>query len=215
MIKLVMFDLDGTLVDTIQDLTNACNYALSSLKYPKRSVSEVMSFVGNGIKNLIKRCLDEDETFLDEAYELFKEYYHLHCLDYSLPYDGIIDLIKYLSEKNIKMAVISNKADQYTKKICQRFFGEYFNLFFGESKEFPKKPCPDGILKVINYFGFDQDECVYIGDSLVDIKTAQAAKIDIISVAYGFRTREQLASSDCIVDTPRDLLECLKNRIHG
>lgn len=210
--KLIMFDLDGTIVDTILDLMNAVNYSLLCLKKKPRTKEEILKFVGNGIRNLVLRSLDNDETFLEEALALFKEYYHSHCLDNSKPYEGIFAVMDYCKENNIKMAVVSNKENTLTNKICQAYFKEYMDLFIGERPNVLKKPDPTGVLEVMNLYGIKAHEALYIGDSDVDIKTAQNASIDAIIVSYGFRNREFLEElkAKCIVDTPFELLEEIK-----
>lgn len=207
-----MFDLDGTIVDTILDLMNAVNYSLLCLKKKPRTKEEILKFVGNGIRNLVLRSLDNDETFLEEALGLFKVYYHSHCLDNSRPYDGIFAVLDYLRDNGIKMAVVSNKENTLTNKICRAYFLEYMDLFLGERPNIPKKPDPVSVYEVMRLYGINKEEALYVGDSDVDIKTAQNAGVDSIIVSYGFRKREFLEKMDvkCIVDTPFELLEELK-----
>lgn len=197
--KLVMFDLDGTIVNTIDDLMNATNYALNCLKKPMRSKEEIISFIGDGIRNLVLRALGGDETFINEALQLFKSYYCRHCLDNSIPYAGIIDIMMELKENDIKMAVISNKNDVLTKKICSIFFSEYIDIFIGERATCPRKPAPDALYEVMNYFNIDKEDAIYIGDSEVDVKTAINASVSSISVSYGYRTMEQLKECNASV----------------
>ena len=192
--KLVVFDLDGTILDTIDDLKNAVNHALSKFGFQERSLSEIRSFVGNGIHKLIERSMPqvEDESIINQVFEEFKSYYAVHCAEMTKPYDGICELLSELKQKGIKTAVVSNKADFGVKKLISVFFDHLFDAAIGERSGIRKKPHPDSVFEVISKLDSNCEESVYIGDSDVDIETAKNAGIDIISVTWGFRDRNFL-----------------------
>ena len=189
MYKLVVFDLDGTLLDTLDDLTSSVNYALEQISLPRRTREEVCSFVGNGIKKLMQRAIDG--RYLDEerALSIFRNHYQEHCQDQTKPYDGVLELLGELQNKNMKTAVLSNKADVATKKLAQNYFDGLLDKAVGENEAqgIRKKPAPDALLSLMQELGVTSLETVYIGDSDVDIQTAKNAGVDCISVSWGFR----------------------------
>lgn len=197
MYKLAIFDLDGTILDTLKDLTNSTNYALKKNGYKERSIEEVRSFVGNGIGKLIERALPKETE--REVYEKvlrdFTEYYKIHCADYTCAYDGIVELVIKLKERGIKTAVVSNKADFAVKSLCEQYFKGLFEYTVGERTGIKRKPEPDSVYEVMNRLNISKENTVYIGDSEVDIKTANNAGIDIISVDWGFRKKEFLVEN--------------------
>ena len=199
--KIAIFDLDGTLLDTLQDLANSTNFALSSFGYPERSVEEVRSFVGNGIEKLIERAAPQGITPHERACVLtvFKAHYAEHCEDHTAPYTGIIEVLDRLKEKGIKIAVVSNKIDFAVKSLCEKYFGDRIAIAVGEREGIRRKPCPDSVLEVLHEADVAPFEAVYIGDSEVDIQTARNAGTDIITVTWGFRDREFLLRSGASV----------------
>ena len=205
-----IFDLDGTLLDTLTDLTNSTNYAMQSVGCPTHTKQEVCSFVGNGIKKLIKRALpaDASDEIFDTAFSNFKLHYKEHCLDNTRPYEGIMDMLKALKASGKKIAVVSNKADFATRELCNDIFGELIDFCAGEKEGVQRKPAPDTVLKAMENLGSVPEDCVYIGDSDVDVMTAANAGIDCISVLWGFRTEKFLTDKGALVfaQTPAEIL---------
>lgn len=192
--RLVMFDLDGTILDTLEDLTDAVNYALRQNGQPERSIDEVRRFVGNGIKKLIERAVQpgtgSDET--DRIYNDFMPYYKAHCADKTKAYDGIDELLSELKREGFLTAVVSNKADVAVKKLCEQYFSGLFDYCVGERAGILKKPAPDSVNEVLKKLSVNKAEAVYVGDSDVDLDTARNAGLDCISVNWGFRDEEFL-----------------------
>ncbi len=209
-----IFDLDGTLTDTLEDLKNSVNFAMRSIGRPERTADEVRRFVGNGMEKLIKRSVGADcgEADIIKATEHFKNHYAEHLSDNTAPYDGIIPLLDSLSERNIKTAVISNKDDSAVKKIVSGFFGERILFSQGKRNDIPPKPHPQALFNMIERLGCDRTQVIYIGDSDVDVETAHNAGVECIGVTWGFRDRELLVKSgaDFIVDTPAEISEIIK-----
>ncbi len=195
MYEAVVFDLDGTLLDTLEDLWRSVNAALRAAGLPARTREEVRDFVGNGIHTLMERATGEveEETFT-RAFEAFKSHYALHCEDNTAPYEGIIPLLQALKARGIRTAVVSNKADFAVKKLSATYFGELVALAVGENEAagIRKKPAPDSLLAVMKSLGASAENTVYVGDSEVDIQTAKNAGIPCISVAWGFKDEEFL-----------------------
>ncbi|MBQ8569488.1 MAG: HAD family hydrolase [Oscillospiraceae bacterium] len=211
--KAAVFDLDGTLLDTLDDLTDSVNHALSQCGYPVHTRDEVCSFVGNGIKNLMKKAVPdgENDPLFEKAFSLFKEHYAENCLNKTAPYTGIMDMLKKLKELNVKTAIVSNKADFAVKSLADDFFGGLVLSAIGEREGTARKPAPDTVYLALKEIGADISEAVYIGDSDVDIKTAANAGIPCISVSWGFRSREFLLEhgAEIIIDSPDELFEYL------
>lgn len=211
--KLAIFDLDGTLLNTIRDLADSVNYALEKNGFPKRTLEEVTKFVGNGIRKLIVRAVPKgtDEHMTDVVFEDFKEYYGKHCADKTEKYPGIDYVLDSLHKERCRTAVISNKADYAVKILCDDFFPGKFDAVYGEreSMGIKKKPDPQAVLAVLDEFKTDRKDAVYIGDSEVDIATAKNAGVDGIIVSWGFREKEILIQNgaECIVDTSQELVD--------
>lgn len=209
--KLLIFDLDGTILYTLDDLTDAVNHGLEENGYPKRNLDEVRSFVGNGIKKLISRAVPTGTKADAEqkVYESFTEYYKIHCKDKTKPYDGILDVVRMLKQQGYLLAVVSNKADYGVQELCAEFFEGIFDAAVGERDGIRRKPAPDSVLEVLSKLNVDKDEAIYIGDSEVDIETAHNAGLKCISVTWGFRDEELLVKSgaDIIVNNMRELTE--------
>jgi phosphoglycolate phosphatase len=208
--KAYIFDLDGTLLDTLEDLADAVNYSMRNNGFPERSVEEVRSFVGDGMRLLVKRAAPENtcDEVLDKAFGDFREYYSVHYMDKTKPYGGIEEMLRSLKEKGRVLCVISNKADFAVKLLMDRFFPGIFSLVLGEREGIRRKPAPDSLLAVMDELGLEKRECVYIGDSDTDIQTAENAGIDHISVSWGFRTEEFLKARGAgkIVSSPEEIL---------
>lgn len=205
----VIFDLDGTLLNTLWDLTEATNYALRECGYPERSYDEVRHFVGNGVEMLIRRAVPEglEEDIIQEVLAIFKIYYMHNSRNNTKPYDGIVELLEHLKKKGFKIGVVSNKFDKAVKKLCNDYFFGLVDVVTGESADVPKKPSPIGVLKTINELGAKPDKTVMIGDSEVDVQTAKNAGIYSIGVLWGFRDEQTLvdAGVDELVDSPERL----------
>lgn len=204
-----IFDLDGTLLDTLTDLTVSTNFAVQSAGGKAHTKDEVCSFVGNGIRKLMQRALPQDisEQDFEKAFETFKAHYKAHCKDNTKPYDGIMDMLKTLKAHGKKVAVVSNKADFATRELCSESFGELVDIAVGEREGVRRKPAPDSVNAVMQELGSKPDECVYIGDSDVDIKTAENAGLDCISVLWGFRSEELLRENGAkaFAETPTEI----------
>lgn len=210
--KAVVFDLDGTLLDTLEDLWAAVNATLDAYRMPLRSIEEVRAFVGNGIKNLMQRAVGrEDFPDFDKLLEDFKRYYGAHCADCTKPYEGIIELLQALKACGVHTAVLSNKADFATKKLAKEYFADLLEEAAGENEAagIRKKPAPDALFAMMERMGVSPAETVYVGDSEVDIQTAKNAGVDCISVTWGLRSRECLIENGATVllDTPMEILQ--------
>lgn len=209
--KLAIFDMDGTILDTLDDLTDSVNFALTSSGFPKRSRKEICSFVGNGIRNLIERAvLDGTEmSAIDKVYNDFKVYYKEHCADKTRPYEGIIALLKELRRAGCKTAVVSNKADFAVQKLCRQYFDGLFDAAVGDREGISKKPAPDSVFEILRQLEIEKEDAVYIGDSDVDIKTAHNAGMSSLIVDWGFRERKVLEEkgAERIVSSPGEIAE--------
>lgn len=196
MFKVAIFDLDGTLLNTLDDLANACNYALNKFNFPIHEVDKYKTFIGNGIYKLVERAIPEgkkDYETVTIVLKVFNEYYNEHMMDMTKPYDGIIELLDKLSINGIKLAVVSNKKHDFTIEIVNKYFEEKFDIVFGHRDNYKEKPDPASVLEVIEAFNVSKEECIYIGDSNVDIITARNAGVKSIGVSWGFRGKEELA----------------------
>ncbi|MBO4819526.1 MAG: HAD-IA family hydrolase [Firmicutes bacterium] len=209
--KAYIFDLDGTLLDTLEDLADAVNYAMRKNGFPERSLAEVKSFVGDGMRLLVKRSAPTgaEDDLLEKAFADFREYYSVHYMDKTKPYPGIEAMLRALKAQGKRLCVISNKVDYAVKLLMDQFFSGLFETVLGEREGIRRKPSPDSLLAVMEELELSREECVYIGDSDTDIETARNAGIDSISVSWGFRTKEFLKRSGAqrIVDEPKDLLK--------
>ena len=205
-----VFDLDGTLLDTLEDLWRATNAALERHSLPRRSRDEVRLFVGNGVEMLIRRAVPagtDEETILAVLAD-FKTTYAAICEDHTKPYDGILDMLAALRERGIRVAVVSNKFDAATKKLCEKYFGDLVEVAIGERAGVRKKPAPDTVHEALKELGVTAEGAVYFGDSDVDIQTARNCGMPCISVTWGLRDEDFLRQSGAkaLVDTPEELL---------
>lgn len=208
--KLAVFDMDGTILNTLDDLMDSTNHILSRFGYPERTFEEIRSFVGNGLRKLMERSLPTGtpEQRIDEVLCAFNEYYKDHCAIKTRPYEGINEVIACIRSRGIVTAVVSNKAQYGVDALCREFFDGLFDFAVGDSEGIRRKPFPDGVLSIIERAGFIQADTVYIGDSEVDFQTAQNAGVDVIMVEWGFRGRvfiEDLGAHQ-IAESPKDLL---------
>lgn len=187
--QLAIFDLDGTILDTLEDLADSLNFALETSGYPTRTIDEVRRFVGNGIRKLMERGVPAGtpKEAIDQVHERFTEHYKVHCADKTRPYDGIPELLKDFRQAGCKTAVVSNKADYGVQELCGQYFKGMFDVAVGERTGILKKPAPDSVNEVLRLLKVDRADAVYIGDSEVDIETAANAGMDHIIVDWGFR----------------------------
>ncbi len=207
--QLALFDLDGTVLDTLDDLADAVNAALTKHGMPARSRDEVRSFVGNGIRALIERAVPAgtDRALAACVLEDFKTYYGTHCADRTTPYTGVPELLAKLRAHGVRTAVVSNKADFAVQALAKRYFADLFDLALGECDARPAKPAPDMVLHALKLLNTAPADAVYIGDSDVDVLTARNAGLSCIAVTWGFRDRTCLsrAGATVLADTAREL----------
>lgn len=210
----VLFDLDGTLLNTLEDLLDATNFALTRCGYPPRTLRELRRFVGNGAENQIRMSLPEGASpeEVQRVLKIYKPYYTEHCRIKTRPYDGILEALAVLKDK-YHIAVVSNKPDAAVKALCADLFPGIYAL--GEAPDCPRKPAPDMVRKACRAIGVDA--CVYVGDSEVDVRTAKNAGVPCLSVLWGFRDREEIeqAGGEFFCETPAKLTEKIEEIIHG
>lgn len=209
--KAVIFDLDGTLLNTLDDLADSTNYALSKFGYPTRTIEEVRQFVGNGVAKLIERAIPEGKNNpnFEKCLAIFKENYAQNMYNKTAPYNGIIEMLSNLKSKGIKIAVVSNKFDLAVKELCKKYFEEFIDFAAGENEAqgIRKKPAPDTVISVLNEFNFASEDAVYVGDSDVDIMTAKNSKMSCISVTWGFRDEKFLLENGAtiLINAPSEI----------
>lgn len=192
--KTYIFDLDGTLLSTLADLAASTNYALRTHHMPERSLDEVRRFVGNGVKKLMERAIPDglNNPLFEETFATFRQHYMQHNLDTTQPYPGIMQLLEQLKAEGKNIAVVSNKFYAATQELCRHFFGDLVQVAIGEREGISKKPAPDTVLEAMRQLGVKPEECVYVGDSDVDIDTARNSGLPCISVLWGFRDKDFL-----------------------
>lgn len=209
--KAVIFDLDGTLLNTLDDLADSTNYALSKFGYPTRTIDEVRQFVGNGVAKLIERAIPEGKNNpnFEKCLAIFKENYAQNMYNKTTPYNGIIEMLSNLKSKGIKIAVVSNKFDLAVKELCKKYFEGFIDFAAGENEAqgIKKKPAPDTVISVLNEFNFAPEDAVYVGDSDVDIMTAKNSKMPCISVTWGFRDKKFLLENGAtiLINAPSEI----------
>ena len=207
--ELAIFDLDGTILDTIADLTTAVNDGLAKEGLPLRPVDDIRRFVGNGIRLLIERAVPEytPPALTDRVFAAFRTHYGQHCMDRTRPYEGIVPLLQALRRAGVHIAVVSNKADAAVQPLIARSFGGLAEFVLGEKTGVARKPAPDMAQAAMDFFACPKDQAVFVGDSDVDIQTAANAGIDCISVCWGFRTRQELKAAGAVrlAATPAEL----------
>ena len=215
--KCVIFDLDGTLLYTLEDLKNSVNFALEKNNFPTRTLNEVREFVGNGIESLMRSASPEgisEEAFY-KCFCDFKEHYKIHSEDNTKEYDGITDVLKALKANGFLLAVVSNKADFAVNTLCKKYFPGLLDCAIGERDGIKRKPCPDSVNEVLKAFAVDKEKCFYVGDSDVDVKTANNAGVRCIACTWGFRSKVVLEreNPEYIIDSPKEILEVVKEII--
>ncbi len=205
----IIFDLDGTLLNTLDDLAASVNFALRKCGMPERTIDEVRRFIGNGVRVLMKRSVPEgtgDAEYM-KAYNAFTEHYAENSRNMTAPYAGIADMLRELKLRGYKLAIVSNKIDFAVKDLRDEFFSDVIDVAIGDSDDTANKPAPDMVYKAVKELGADIKSCVYIGDTDVDLETAANSGMDCITVSWGFRTRAELESygSEMIADTAKDI----------
>lgn len=207
----IVFDLDGTLLDTLDDMLDATNYTLAQLGYPLRTKDEIRQFVGNGIAKLVERAVPvgTDAEGIAKALEIFTPYYNAHKQDKTAPYAGILEMLKALKDYGLTLAVVSNKFDTAVKELMPEYFPDLINAAAGEAESagIPKKPHPAMVHSVLNTLNADPAKAVYVGDSDVDLQTAKNSGLPCISVTWGFRDEDFLRAhgGTTFVHTPVEL----------
>ncbi len=209
----VIFDLDGTILNTLEDLTDSLNAVLGREGYSLRSMEDVRKFIGEGYRRLLERALPERTTAqeIGRCTELFRIEYYANIANKTKPYDGIIPLLRELKSMGIRVGVVSNKSDEATKEACRHYFKGYIDVAIGDSSLRNRKPAPDNVYEAIRQLGSDKQKTIFVGDSSVDVQTAKNAGLTCVGVTWGYRSREILISegADFIIDLPEELLALL------
>lgn len=209
----ILFDLDGTLLDTLEDILDATNYALAQFGHPPRTLREIRRFVGNGAENQIRLSLPEDkQEDLQQVLAFYKPYYTDHCQIKTKPYKGVLEVLNTLKGK-YPIAIVSNKPDGAVKALCADFFPGIYGL--GEKPDCPRKPAADMVFKAMADIGVNR--CIYVGDSEVDVLTAKNAGVPCVGVLWGFRDREDLEAAGCRIycEKTEDMVKIIEETIHG
>ena len=213
--KLVIFDLDGTVLDTLGDLANAVNAALEMHSFPTHSIEQVRVMVGNGVANLIRRATPEgtSDEVCAQVLADFKAYYREHVNDITKPYDGILAMLKALKDAGVKVGINSNKYDLALQSLCRIHFEGLYDYAVGESEVTPRKPDPTAAKRIMEAMGVKPEETIYIGDSNVDLNTAANAEVDSAWVSWGFRRRDEMEG--CVITNAFDTAEELQTFLLG
>lgn len=210
MIDTVIFDLDGTLLNTLDDLADSVNFALRSFNLKERTRDEIRRFVGNGVTMLVKRSVPKgtSDELREKVFAAFREHYLKNMENKTAPYEGIMPLLLELKRLGIKTGVVSNKLDEAVRELCRKTFGDLISFAQGAEGESDRKPNPMNVFKCVNALGSEVCDCVYVGDSEVDFQTAQNAEMKCVCVLWGFRTKEELLShgADTFIEAPSELL---------
>lgn len=213
--RYAIFDLDGTLLNTLEDLTDSMNYILEVNGFPLRTLEEIRSFVGNGVRKLVERAIPEDKrsdsVFVDKLYKDFSLYYNEHCMIKTDLYDGIKELVENLTQNGYDCAIVSNKIDSAVKELSDKYFGSLMKASIGEIPSVKTKPAPDMVELAMKEMGAVKERTIYIGDSEVDVQTAKNSGLPSVSVLWGFRDKEFLAEkgAEVFVHSAEELLEYL------
>jgi len=207
--KAVIFDMDGTILDTLEDITASVNAALSGLGFPTRTIEEIRRMVGNGNRKLCERAVPEGagaET-VEKVFLAFHAHYKIHSADTTRPYAGMLPLLKELKKAGVRLAVVSNKADYAVRDLCDAYFPGIFDTAAGDREGIRRKPAPDAVLEVMRTLRVSDTECVYVGDSEVDEETARNAGLPCVAVTWGFRSKKRLREqgAETFAETMEDL----------
>lgn len=206
----VIFDMDGTILNTLKDLRDATNASLAAFGFPPRSQEEIRRFVGNGVEKLMERALPGGRNHPDfpACLAFFLDYYPKHANDSTCPYDGVEQVLSELRRRRIHTAVVSNKIDRAVKDLAHRYFGDAIEYALGDQPSLRRKPAPDAVLAVMSHWNLAPEECLFVGDSETDVQTAQNAGIPCLSVLWGFRSKEELtaAGATAFIATPDEIL---------
>lgn len=212
-ITTIVFDLDGTLLNTLEDLTDSVNYALNACGYSLRTLEEIRNFVGNGVEVLMTLAVPKETTKEDclKCLEIFRSHYSQNLQNKTSPYPGILPMLHKLREKGYRLGVVSNKYDSAVKALCKDYYNDYITIAIGESSGVNKKPAPDSVLKAMEELSSSVEESIYVGDSEVDVHTAHNAGLKCIGVTWGFRGRTVLETegADFVIDNPEEIFPLL------
>lgn len=210
MYELVVFDLDGTILNTLEDLLQSCNYVLTKYKLNTVTLEDVRKNIGWGIRHLIYELSNHSE-YIDEMFTEYKDYYSKHYNDFTKPYEGIKQVIEYCINNNIRIGVYTNKVEDIAKDLCDYHFNNKFEFVYGDVENRVRKPEPDFLISVLNDLGISKDKVLYVGDSEVDIKTSNNVGIDGLFLSYGYRPKEELLKySNKIIDNALEIIDYLK-----
>ncbi len=214
MIDTIIFDMDGTLLNTLDDLTDSVNYAMGQMGTPLHTADEVRMMVGNSAHHLIKCALPDDagEDEIARCLEIFEKHYHGNLRNKTAPYEGVIDMLREVKAAEYKLAVVSNKGDAFTKELTRDFFGEYIATAIGRCEAFPRKPAPDSVWHAMELLGSEKATTVYVGDSEVDCITARNAGLPCIGCLWGFRDKETLEAegATAVISHPSELVKIIE-----
>lgn len=216
MITTVIFDMDGTVLNTLDDLATSVNYVLTRFGMPTHCTEDYRLYFGNGIRYALQCAAPSgtEEKAIDQMLPVFRDHYNAHCLDRTGPYEGILELMRCLREHGFKMAIVSNKIDSAVKELNAKFFRDYVDVAIGEREGIRRKPAPDTVLQALAELKSTKDEAVYVGDSEVDMQTASNAGLPCITVLWGFRDKEFLTEQGATVfaTTPKEVFDLLMRR---
>ena len=214
-IDTVIFDLDGTLLNTLDDLHACFNHAIKEFGYPERTKEEIRNFVGNGVQKALERALPENisKSELEKVVDCFKKYYSQNMNTYTKPYDGIDEMLKDLQSKGFKLGIVSNKFDDAVKALSKKYFGSSIAYAVGEGYGIRRKPEADGVNKVLSELKSKKENAIYVGDSEVDIQPAENSNLPCISVLWGFKDKDFLVKNGAkyIAQTPKDIISIIEN----
>ena len=218
----IIFDLDGTLLNTLDDLHNSVCHALASARLPKIDRLVTRRFLGNGVKSLIDNCVthacpEANDRMKEEVFRAFRQHYMLHSMDKTAPYPGVVEMLRQCKESGLTTAIVSNKLNEAVQDLHRRFFAQYIDLAIGETPSVKRKPAPDMVYEAMRRLSdmkgkqIEKVDCVYVDDSEVDLQTATHAGLECIAVSWGFRDREWIeqCGAKVIIDTPSELLSTL------
>ncbi|MCR5214979.1 MAG: HAD family hydrolase [Eubacterium sp.] len=212
-ITTIIWDMDGTVLNTLIDLRDSVNYVLQAYNMPTHTIEEYKLFFGSGIKHALEMAVPKGtpEHIIEEMLPKFKEHYDIHCLDNTCPYDGILEVMKNLKEAGFKMAIVSNKIDSAVKELNEKFFSKYVDVAIGEQNGIKRKPARDMVDLAMKELGAKKEESIYIGDSEVDFQTAMNSELPCISVLWGFRDKDFLIEigANTFANTPEELINIL------